>query len=105
MSEPKYQKCDFAERTPLSHVNSVVCVFQGARKQGGFGDTRCKRRGGTRPGRPQHRNLAHRKLSRGYESYLEEIEEIYDPTLIQLERTQRMRKWQPLPPQLDVKIS
>jgi len=32
--EPKDEECNFAKRTHLSHVKSVVCVFQGRRKQG-----------------------------------------------------------------------
>jgi hypothetical protein len=37
--------------------------------------------------------------------YESSLERAYDRTLTQLERAQRMRKGQPLPPQLDVKIS
>jgi hypothetical protein len=38
-------------------------------------------------------------------SYEARLERAYDRTLTQLERAQRIRKGQPLPPQLDVKIS
>jgi hypothetical protein len=103
-NEPNDQEYDFAKRTQLSYVKSVVCVFQSQRKQGVSEDIRCKRRGGTRPGRPQHRNLAHRKESCRVATRVT-WNKHFDRTLTQLERSQRVRKGQPLSPQVDVKIS
>ena len=60
MSEPKDKECEFAKRTHLSHVESVVCVFQGLRNHGCLADICCKRRDGTRSGYPPDRNLVHR---------------------------------------------
>jgi hypothetical protein len=60
MGEPKDKECEFAKRTHLSHVESIVCVFQGQRNQGGLADIRCKGHGGTRLGYAQDRNLVHR---------------------------------------------
>ena len=37
MSKPKDQEYDFAKRTHISHVKSVVCDFRGQRKQGRTG--------------------------------------------------------------------
>src|ERR1700674_3857302 len=58
--EPKVQKCNFAKRTHLSHVESVYCVFQGQLRQPCYGDIWRKIGGGNRQGHSQHRNLVHR---------------------------------------------
>jgi hypothetical protein len=64
MSEPKHGAYDFAKQTQLKHVKSGICGSWGHRKQGISGDIRYEGRGGTRRGRPQHRNLGRRKESR-----------------------------------------
>jgi hypothetical protein len=43
----KIPRTNFAKRTHLSHVKSVICVFQDWRKQGDFGAIWGKRCGGT----------------------------------------------------------
>src|ERR1700693_5398215 len=104
MSGPRDLECDFAKRTHLSHLESVVCAFQSQRKQGGSDDIRYRRRGGGPPGRQPLRNLAHRKVSCRVATRFT-WNKYFDRTRNQLEHAPRMRKERPMPPWLDLNIS
>jgi hypothetical protein len=100
MSKLKGQEYDFAKRTHISHVKSVICVFRPSENRAVPVQKAWKNP--TRTPITLESRTPKGKLSHGYESYMEQL---FNWTPTQLERAQRIRKGQPLPPQLDIKIS
>jgi hypothetical protein len=104
IGERKGQECDFAKRTHLGYVKSVVCILWDQSKQAGSGDIHCKRCGATRAGHPHPRNVDHGKESCRVTSRIN-WGRYYDRTQIQFERWKGFRIARPLSPAVDVEIS